>query len=234
MGKAVILAVEDDKTTAQTIESILRAEHYDVTVAGSANQARGILRKGVPDLILLDRNLPDEDGVDLCRELRASSTHRSVPVLFLTGRSSVAEKVLGLRLGGDDYLAKPFSAEELVARVDALLRRSRPESSEPARLEAEGVKMNVDARTVEVGGKEVELTNREFDLLRAFLERPDRVLTRMFLLSHVWGYGMDMEVSTKAVDMVVLGLRKKLGKAGDRIEPVKGHGYRFRKGQPEG
>lgn len=227
MAKGLILIVEDDQVTADLIKTVLESDHYTVHHARTALQGRSLVEKLRPDLVVLDRNLPDKDGLDFCKELRAMPQTKSLPVLFLTGRKSVAEKVMGLSMGGDDYLTKPFSNEELLARVEALLRRSQRTAEVSGVLTHGGIEINVDNRTAKIDGEPVELTNKEFDLMRAFLERPDRVLTRRFLLSHVWGYDMELEMNTKAVDMVILGLRKKLGAWSEVIEAVKGYGYRL-------
>lgn len=227
MPRAHILIVEDEEATAKLVREILEGEGCVVAWAKSVFQAQGLVQKQKPDLVILDRQLPDKDGLEFCRELRASAATQALPVLFLTGKKSMTEKVLGLKMGGDDYLAKPFGAEELAARVEALLRRAG--GAAPASVLAHGpIEINLDNRTAKVSGKETALTNKEFDLLRAFLERGDRVLTRQFLLSHVWGYDMELQLSTKAVDMVLVGLRRKLGTAGELIETVKGHGYRLK------
>ncbi len=224
---ALILIVEDDASTGELVKEVLEAERHEVAWAKTVAQGRTYLRKGKPDLLILDRALPDQDGLDFCKELREAPETKSLPVLFLTGKKTVTDKVMGLKFGGDDYLTKPFNAEELVARVDALLRRSRRGEEQGGTLAAGPISMDVEGRRARVDGKAVDLTPKEFDLLRAFIERKGRVLTRMFLLSNVWGYGMDVELNTKAVDMVLVGLRRKLGKHGEWIESVKGYGFRF-------
>lgn len=226
MGRRSVLVVEDDASTSDLVRSVLSAERFEVSVASSVFQARGLLARRKPDLVILDRNLPDQDGIEFLKELRASPEGRDLPVLFLTGRRSVTEKVLGLKLGGDDYLAKPFNPEELVARVEALLRRLDSRET-PSMLVQEPLRLNPSDRLATLSGRKLDLTNKEFDLLRAFLERPGRLLTRNFLLAHVWGYDAEVEIDSKAVDMVLVGLRRKIGECGDWIESVKGFGYRF-------
>lgn len=228
MAKALILVVEDDESTAAMVRSVLDGEHYNVSVARSGMQARSLVEKCRPDLVLLDRNLPDTDGLELCRELRAKPETQAMPILFLTGKKSLSEKVLGLRMGGDDYLTKPFGPEELVARVEALLRRTQATSPGGTGLVLGDLEMSVESRTAALNGKPLDLTNKEYDLLRTFVERRGRVLTRSFLLSHIWGYDLELSLNTKVVDMMIVGLRRKLGKWGDRIETVRGHGYRLR------
>jgi DNA-binding response OmpR family regulator len=227
VAKAHILIVEDEAATAKLIKDVLTGEQHTVAWAKNLFQAEGLLGKQKPDLIVLDRQLPDGDGLDFCRKLRNEVATQTVPVLFLTSKKSMTDKVLGLEMGGDDYLAKPFGAEELAARVKALLRRTQNAVAPSTVLQHGPFDLNGDNRTAKVQGKEVKLTNKEFDLLQAFIERADRVLTRQFLLSHVWGYEMELQLSTKAVDMAIVGLRRKLGKQGALIETVKGHGYRL-------
>ena len=222
-----ILVVEDDPETADAVRAVLEAERHVVAVAKSVHEARRLVKRARPDLLILDRGLPDADGLELCQELRAGAQTSRLPILFLTGRTGLSDKVLGLRLGGDDYLAKPFKAEELTARVAALLRRAQA-PAEGTPLSAGAVSMDIDSRTVHLRGKELELTRKEFDLLRTLLERPGRVLTRTFLLAQVWGYGPESEPNTKVVDMAVMSLRRKLGKWGEHIEAVLGHGYKLR------
>ncbi|MFC1679243.1 response regulator transcription factor [Elusimicrobiota bacterium] len=227
MEEARILIVEDDPNVAGMVTSALEEERYRVSVATSVMQGRRMVEKEAPDLLILDRNLPDRDGLTLCSELRARPETAALPILFLTARKSVTDKVLGLRMGGDDYLSKPFSIEELIARVASLLRRNiRPKP--PGNIRCGKLELEVPNRLARLGGKELDLTRREFDFLQAVVERPDRVLTRSFLLARVWGIGAEERMSPKSVDMVLLSLRKKMGKWAKRIEAVKGFGYRLR------
>lgn len=227
--RATILVVEDDETLADLLRSVLEQERYLVSVAISAFQAKSMIAKSQPDLLILDRGLPDADGIEVCQELRAVPETRGLPILFLTVRKGIADRVLGLRMGGDDYLPKPFLPDELVARVAALLRRSRgPLGEEPALIVHGPIRLNADSRIAHLGEQELDLTQTQFNLLVAFLERPDRVLSRTFLLSHIWGYRAELEMTTKAVDMMVVSLRRKLGQRGTWIETVRGFGYRFR------
>lgn len=228
MPKVLILVVEDDPPTADVIRCMLEAERYGVLVARTALEARSLIERNRPDLLILDRMLPDKDGLELCRELKSRPETRLLPILFLTSRKSLSDKVLGLKMGGDDYLDKPFQLEELAARVESLLRRTRVSDPGSVVLGLGPISINLDSRSARLGDRDLSLTPKEFDLLQAFLERPDRVLGRRFLLSHVWGYGRDVEITTKAVDVMVMGLRRKLGKWGSRIETVTGHGYRLR------
>lgn len=225
--KPLILIVEDEEETSEMLRLLLKRDGFDSQAARNAFQAEGMLSRLKPDLLILDRQLPDSDGLDFCRTMRARDGTKDLPVLFLTGKKSVPDRVAGLSVGGDDYLAKPFSPEELLARVRALLRRSRRSDAAPSRLESGGLSMDLDARKALYKGKELPLSRMEFNLLQAFLENRDRVLERRFLLSRVWGYEKELELSTRVVDVTVSHLREKLGRAGERITAVPGYGYRF-------
>ena len=224
--KGTILLVEDDKTAQKLVTQILEGEGFAVQAADTAFRARGLLEKHTPVLVILDRRLPDADGLELCQEIRQKPALSTVPVLFLTGKNTVADKVVGLKMGGDDYLTKPFSPEELVARIEVLLRRSGAAEA-PKSLEAEGLRLDFEARRVFIKDKEVQLSPKEFDLLAVLLTRKNRVLTRQFLLQHVWGYDAGIEISTKVVDVTLSHLREKLGAWGDKITAGRGFGYRM-------
>jgi DNA-binding response OmpR family regulator len=226
MIKAQILVVEDQPATADLIIEVLKSEGYDVATVDSLAKARARIKKSVPELLILDRNLPDGDGVDLLAELRGDEKLATLPIIVLTAKKDVADKVQGLRTGADDYVAKPFNTEELVARVEALLRRSG-KGDEPAILEAGTIKLDRDARKSFVGGKEVPLSAKEFDLLWFLMYRKNRVLTRDFLLQHVWGYDSGIELTTKVIDVTLSHLRQKIGAPAEKIVAVRGFGYRF-------
>ncbi|MDE2491294.1 MAG: response regulator transcription factor [Elusimicrobia bacterium] len=226
MIKAQILVVEDQAATAELILEVLKADGYDAQTVDTLAKARARLKKSPPELLILDRNLPDGDGVDLLAEIRADEKLAPTPVIILTAKKDVADKIQGLRVGADDYVAKPFNTEELVARVEALLRRAG-KSGEPATLEAGALKLDREARKVWVGGKEAALSAKEFDLLWFLVYRKNRVLTRDFLLQHVWGYDAGVELTTKVIDVTLSHLRQKLGAPAEKIVAVRGFGYRF-------
>jgi DNA-binding response OmpR family regulator len=226
MIKAQILVVEDTPATADLIIEVLKAEGYDVTTVDTLAKARARIKKTAPELLILDRNLPDGDGVDLLAELRADEKLAGLPIIVLTAKKDVADKVQGLRTGADDYVAKPFNTEELVARVEALLRRAG-KGDEPSIIEASTIKLDREARKSWVAGKEVPLSAKEFDLLWFLMYRKNRVLTRDFLLQHVWGYDSGIELTTKVIDVTLSHLRQKLGGPADKIVAVRGFGYRF-------
>ena len=225
--KAIILVIDDDPVVLSLLGDLLTAANYKVKNVSSAFQARGALLRLRPDLVILDRALPDAEGVEFIKEIRAQAGLEALPVLFLTARGTPADKAEGLRSGGDDYLAKPFSAEELLARVQALLRRlARP--PEPAHiLRAKGILLDLDRHVVEVAGKPVQLSPKEFELLTVFLEKRGRVLSRRFLLERVWGAGMGLRMNVKTVDVMIGRLRSALGFWGDCIVAVQAYGYRL-------
>lgn len=226
MIKPQILVVEDQAATADLILEVLGAEDYEAHSVDTLAKARARLKKQPPSLLLLDRSLPDGDGVDLLAEIRKDEKLAALPVIILTARKEVAEKVAGLRVGADDYIAKPFNTEELVARVAGILRRAGKVEERTA-VEAGGVKLDRASRKAHIGGKEIALSAKEFDLLWFLVDRKNRVLTRDFLLQHVWGYDSDIDLTTKVIDVTLSHLRTKIGSVADKIVAVRGFGYRF-------
>jgi two-component system, OmpR family, alkaline phosphatase synthesis response regulator PhoP len=224
-----ILVVEDNADLAFAVTTALQSEGFDVMVAGTGPEGVGAARTGDADLIILDLMLPGFDGYRVIRTLRESGI--DTPILILTARGEEADKVKGLRLGADDYVTKPFGAMELLARVDALLRRSRISATAPAPalLDRFGeVEVNRAARTVKRRGEPVALAPKEFDLLIALMDRAGTVVPRGDLLSAVWGYQHD--VSTRTVDIHVSELRAKLEPNPAQpvhIITVRKAGYRF-------
>lgn len=220
-----LLVVEDDPQVRAMLARALGYEGFDVTTAATAEAAMAELRAADPELMLLDLLLPDEDGMDVCRRLRAAGEH--IPILMLTARDTVSDRIEGLEAGADDYLVKPFSTAELVARVRALLRRARDRDPGPVRRYAD---VTLDASTHEVhrGGRPVPLTRREFDLLALFLDNPGAVMPRERLLTDAWGFASSVE--TNSVDVYVGYLRRKLEEAGEPrlIHTVRGAGYVLR------
>ena len=220
---ARVLVVEDAPEYAQLITVALRDAHHDVAVAATLAEARERLRSTPPDIVVLDLSLPDGDGLDLCQEIRRDT---DIYVIMLTGRDDEVDKLVGFRLGADDYMTKPFSPRELAARVAALLSRSRSVQAGPRSTtrRVDDVVIDLDARSVAVEDQVVELTKIEFDLLDAMTERPGSVLTRLQLLNAVWGenYVGDDHV----VDVHIANLRKKIdsGKP-SRVRTVRGVGY---------
>lgn len=226
-----LLLIEDDSAVSASLQRRLRFEGFDVHVADRGEVALEMMPSVAPDLILLDVMLPGLDGFAVAERIRASS---NVPILMLTARDSVEDRVGGLERGADDYLVKPFELPELLARIRALLRRSRLSIEIEPRddhVTFAGISLNAKTRQVSFLGEPLELTPREFDLLEYFLRHPRQVLTRDQLLSGVWGY--DSDASSNLVDVYVLQLRKKLeakggANQGRRIETVRGVGYSLR------
>jgi DNA-binding response OmpR family regulator len=217
MSRALI--VEDEDRIASFVEKGLRANGFTTRVAADGNAANHLLRTEEFDIVILDLGLPGPDGFEVLREFRERGSR--TPLVILTARDSVADTVEGFELGADDYVTKPFSFEELLARVRARLREDR--STEPMQLEASGCVLDLRTRKLTVDGKRVDLTAREFALAETLFRHPGQVLSREQLLSHVWGY--DHDPGSNVVDVYVGYLRKKLG--GDRISTVRGMGYRL-------
>jgi len=223
-----ILVVDDEPDITALVAYHLAKEGYRVTTAGNGSDALRSAREERPDLVVLDLMLPGLSGFDLLAELRRREETREVGVVLLTARKEEPDRIKGLSLGADDYLAKPFSAKELVLRVGAILRRlAAPPVAAGGRLVAGPITLDRNAHRVTVGDRELELTATEFKLLDRLIERRDRVQSRTQLLESVWHAQPDIQ--TRTVDMHVQRLRQKLGKAGDHIETVRGAGYRFRR-----
>jgi DNA-binding response OmpR family regulator len=221
-----VLIIEDEPDIRDLLAFHLEREGYAVTMSGNGAEGLRLARAAPPDLILLDLMLPEVDGFEVCRRLRQDPATRAVPLVMLTARGDEVDRVLGLELGADDYVVKPFSPREVVARVRAVLRRSRPVAgTTPVTIGP--LQIDAAAHTVSVDGVPVNLTRREFDLLRALVEARGRVLSREFLLDHVWGYTAAGEIESRTVDVHVRRLRQKLGPAGPRIGTVTGVGYRL-------
>jgi len=220
-----ILVVEDEDRVAGLVTMYLQNEGFRVEVAGDGEQALNMLRSFVPDLILLDLMLPKVDGWTVCREIRKTM---SVPIIMLTARGEEPDRVLGLELGADDYITKPFSPREMVARVKAVLRRVKQgNATQSALLKYEDLVIDTSSGRVEVAGREVPLTPKEFALLRFLADRPRILYSREQLLEKVWGYNYLGDPRT--VETHIKRLRKKLRAAGAKnyIVTVWGRGYRF-------
>jgi len=224
-----ILVVDDEQAVLDLLVYNLRKAHYEVQTALNGRMALELARLAEPDLILLDVMLPEMDGLDVCRELRRTS---KVPIIFITARGEEIDRVVGLELGADDYVCKPFSMRELMARIKAVLRRNLPEEPPPIVAPFSGpggLRLDLERREVRVGSTVLELTRLEFDLLYILLLNAGRVLSRERLLEQVWGY--DFAGDTRAVDSAVKRLRAGLRTANpqaDAIEAVRGVGYKFR------
>ena len=221
-----VLIVEDEPDIGDLLAFHLEREGYQVTRSRTGADALRQVRARPPDLILLDLMLPELGGLEVCRRLRQDPRTASVPIVMLTARGEEVDRILGLELGADDYIVKPFSPKEVVARVRAVLRRAGARDG-AAPVVSGRLVIDPDRHTVQVDAAAIELTPKEFDLLRALAEARGRVLSREFLLDRVWGYASAGEIESRTVDVHVRRLRMKLGDEGQRITTVKGVGYRL-------
>lgn len=221
-----ILVVEDETSLATLLVYNLEAEGYQVEHVDNGDEAELRLAESPPDLVILDWMLPGVSGLEICRRLRARDNGREMPVIMLTARGEESERVRGLSVGADDYVVKPFSTPELMARVRALLRRARPERV-ASKLTLGDIDLDRDTRRVRRAGREIHLGPTEFRLLEYLMEKPGRVFTRGQLLDSVWG--MSAEIDERTVDVHVGRLRKALirGREPDPIRTVRGAGYSF-------
>jgi DNA-binding response OmpR family regulator len=222
-----IAIVEDEAELASLIEFNLNRHGYQSQILVGSTGTLKALEQSKPDLILLDVMLPDVDGFELCRQIRQSTVLGRTPVLFLTARSDEVDRVLGLEIGGDDYMTKPFSPRELIARVKAHLRREELDA-EPAMIEIGPFKLDRTARRVFLAGRELELTSTEFNLLEFFLTHPGRAYSRDQLLESVWGE--QRFVTPRTVDVHIRRLREQIEEQPDDpryLTTVRGFGYRF-------
>jgi len=223
-----ILVVDDEPSITDLVALALRYERFDVEVAHSGHEALSAVRSFAPDLVVLDIMLPDLDGFEVARRMAAEAP--LTPVLFLTARDATDDKVRGLTLGGDDYMTKPFSLEELVARIRAVLRRTRRANAVPQRLVFADLEMDEETHEVRRGGVPLQLTATEYKLLRYFLLNPRRVLSKAQILDRVWNY--DFGGDANVVEIYISYLRKKLDPLGPPlIHTVRGFGYCLREAQ---
>jgi two-component system phosphate regulon response regulator PhoB len=222
---ARVLVVEDDTDLREVLEHTLRREGFHVVGAGLGADALTRIRREPPDLVLLDRMLPDLPGTEVCRKLKGDPATARIPVLVLTALADVADRISGFEAGADDYLSKPCSLRELVLRVRALLRAVPSRPSAATYVQAGPITLDLPALRATVGGREIRATALEFQLLALLVSRPGRVLTRAEILAEA---GRGLEVSERAIDTHVKRLRTKLGPAAAWLETVRGVGYRFR------
>ena len=215
-----VLVIEDDTEITDALRRSLRHEGYEVRTAGDGVEALDAAAEFIPDLVVLDLGLPRLDGIEVCRQLRADG---DVPILILTARTETDDRVTGLDSGADDYLVKPFERQEFLARIRALLRRRPPRGS--AALAVGDLKLNPDTREVHRGDREIELTNREFELLEYLMRNERLVVSRQRLLDEVWGY--DPMAATNTIDVFISNLRRKLEEGGEGrlLHTKRGAGY---------
>ncbi|HEY6865429.1 MAG TPA: phosphate regulon transcriptional regulator PhoB [Burkholderiales bacterium] len=227
MGGA-ILVVEDEPAIQELIAVNLEHAGHRVTRALDAEQAEAEIRKALPDVVLLDWMLPGMQGLELARKLRADRRTRDIPIIMLTARAQEGDKVAGLEGGADDYVTKPFSPRELLARIQAVIRRRAPQLADDA-VEVDGLRLDPAAHRVKARGRNLELPPAEFRLLRFLMTHPERVYTRAQLLDEIWGDHVFIEERT--VDVHIRRLREALEPSGHDalVETVRGTGYRFRR-----
>jgi DNA-binding response OmpR family regulator len=224
-----ILVAEDDRDIAELVAHYIRKSGWEPHVAASGDQALAYARGHAVDVVILDVMLPGMSGLEVCRALRADRATSAVPIIMLTARGDEADRVIGLEIGADDYVAKPFSPNELVARIRALLRRSRRHEPEDLTLQLGPIVMDLSRHTVSSDGRDVKLTAKEFMLLQYLLEHRGRVLSRDLLLGDVWGYRYTG--GTRTVDVHVRRLREKLPALVESLVTVKQFGYKLVDGE---
>ena len=226
MTKTKILVVEDELDILQLIAHNLKSADFDVLTAQEGYEALSVAKNHLPQLIILDLMIPGLDGFEVCKELKRSPVTKDIPVLMLTARGEEVDRIVGLELGADDYVVKPFSPRELILRVRAILHRHAPEEKSITRWQRDGLAVDLDAHRLSVDNAETSLTATEFRLLAELISNVGKVLTRDTLLDKVWGYQFDGYART--VDTHIRRLRQKLGPYAQWIETVRGVGYRFR------
>ena len=227
MATVKVLIVDDEKTIVEAVKYNLEREGFRTLVAHDGTRAIELARRDLPDLIVLDWMLPEQSGLDVCRVLKQEGPTKHIPIIMLTVRNTETDKVLGLEMGADDYMTKPFGPRELVARVKAVLRRQLSAGVSSELFQLGDLRVDWGTFVVTVKHKSMTLTPKEFALLRVLIEAKGRVLSREKLLERVWGYDRAIEIETRTVDLHISQLRKKLGASGARILTVKQAGYRF-------
>lgn len=221
-----ILIVDDEPDVADLVAYNLKTKGFDTETVNDPTHSIGVARTMMPDLVILDVMMPEINGIQICRLLRAEPQLKNVPVIFLTAKVEEDDRVQGLESGADDYVCKPFSTKELVLRVQNILRRtSKKEDGVGVTLIVGSIELDVDRHEVKIGGEVIDLTATEFKLLHLLMERRGRVQTREHLLLNVWNY--ETEIETRTVDTHVRRLREKLGAEAEWIETIRGVGYRM-------
>ncbi|KAF0133055.1 MAG: two-component system OmpR family alkaline phosphatase synthesis response regulator PhoP [Candidatus Saganbacteria bacterium] len=223
---ARILIIEDEKDIAGALEYNFKKEKHETSVAYDGIQGLKLAQGYSPSLIILDIMLPGMDGLEICRKIKSNPKTEGIPIIILTAKSEEVDKIVGLELGADDYITKPFSMKELLARVKTILRRSeKKQIAAPDILKFDDLEIDSEKHQVSVLGKAVDLTAKEFQLLKYLAENKERVFSRDRLLDSVWG--INVAIETRTVDVHVRRLREKLGKASRHIKTLRGVGYKF-------
>jgi len=225
--KEKILIVEDEKDIVKMLEYNLKKEGFRILSAYDGEDAIDLATREHPDIVLLDLMLPGIDGLEVCKSLKAEKKSKDIPIIMLTAKSQEADKVLGLELGADDYVTKPFSPRELLARIKVVLRRIKDKDKLLELVKIGELTVDFSKIGLSVKGKPVELTSKEFELLKILLQAKGRVLSRDYLLDTVWGFDHALEIQTRTVDVHIRTLRKKLKSEAKRIITVTNYGYRF-------
>lgn len=221
-----ILIIEDDRDIAEAVEYTLKQEGFSVTMSHDGINGVRLAENKLPALILLDLMLPGIDGLEICRRLKKNEKTARIPIIMLTAKGEEVDKVVGLEMGADDYIVKPFGMKELVARIHTVLRRYEKKGGRPkSALKFKDLEIDADKHTVVATSKIVELTAKEFQLLYHLAANPGRVFSRDQLLSTVWG--ITAEIETRTIDVHMRRLREKLGRAGKHLETLRGVGYKF-------
>ncbi len=226
MSKTRILIVEDDTDILHLLSYNVQSAGFDIVTAMDGNAALAMVKQHSPDLIILDLMIPGIDGFEVCKELKRNPETRNMPVIMLTAKGEEVDRIVGLELGADDYVVKPFSPRELILRIRAILRRATSEAVPETVWQNEGLRVDFEGHKLMVDDEDVSLTATEFKLLSELIRNPGKVQTRDQLLDRVWAYQFDGYART--VDTHVRRLRQKLGHYSDWVETVRGVGYRFR------
>lgn len=227
MSKKTIFVIEDEKNILELLKYNLEQEGYTVLTANRGDSGLEQVRKAKPDLLVLDLMLPGLDGTEICKILKQNEKTSGLPIIMLTAKSQEPDKIVGLELGADDYVTKPFSPRELAARIKAVLRRGQEKIPADKILRAGTLEVDIAKHIVTLKTKPIELTSKEYDLLTTLMESGGRVLSREKILEQVWGYDGSLNIETRTIDMHVGQLRKKLKNEGERVLTVKNVGYRF-------
>ncbi|MDD4910309.1 MAG: response regulator transcription factor [Candidatus Omnitrophica bacterium] len=225
--KEKILIVEDERDIVKMLDYNLKKDGFRTLSCYDGEAALSLARREHPDLIILDLMLPGIDGLEVCKILKKEGRTAIIPIVMLTAKAQEADKILGLELGADDYITKPFSPRELIARVKAVLRRVQDKGNLPEVLKIGGLTMDFSKILVSVKGRTAALTAKEFELLKTLIKAKGRVLSRDYLLDTIWGFDHAIEIQTRTVDVHIRTLRAKLRTEARRIITVKNYGYRF-------
>ncbi|MDD5194676.1 MAG: response regulator [Candidatus Omnitrophica bacterium] len=226
--KETILIVEDEKDIVKMLDYNLKKEGFKTISTYDGEEALDLATKDRPDLIILDLMLPGIDGLEVCKTLKKENKTASIPIIMLTAKSQETDKIVGLELGADDYVTKPFSPRELIARIKAVLRRAKDKDKLQEILKMGDLVIDLSKIMVSVKNKPIELTAKEFELLKTLIKAKGRVLSRDYLLDTIWGFDNAVEIQTRTVDVHIRTLRRKLKSEAERIITVKNYGYRFK------